>query len=101
MDRIEYSIQLWTAHEKASRDRNLGALPCNGKNFAFTLAARGYMQRVAISQAAGSIRQSDLHLGKSELGLEFHLDLDGALSAKEPPVGAPASANTASNRVGQ
>ena len=68
--------------------------------FAITLAALAYMQRVAISQAAGSI-QSDLHLGKSELGLEFHLDLDGALSAKEPPVGAPASANTASNRVGQ
>ena len=38
--------------------------------FAITLAALAYMQRVAISQAAGSI-QADLHLGKAELGLVF------------------------------
>ena len=38
--------------------------------FAITLAALAYMQRVAISEAAGSI-QADLHLGKAELGLIF------------------------------
>jgi ACS family glucarate transporter-like MFS transporter len=38
--------------------------------FAISLAALAYMQRVAISQAAGDI-QSELHLGKAELGLIF------------------------------
>jgi len=38
--------------------------------FAISLAALAYVQRVAISQAAEGI-QSDLHLGKAELGLIF------------------------------
>lgn len=38
--------------------------------FAISLAALAYVQRVAISQAAGGI-QADLGLGKSELGLIF------------------------------
>jgi MFS transporter, ACS family, glucarate transporter len=38
--------------------------------FAISLAALAYMQRVAISQTAGSI-QADLHLGKAELGWVF------------------------------
>jgi MFS transporter, ACS family, glucarate transporter len=38
--------------------------------FAISLAALAYVQRVAISQAAEGI-QSDLHLGKAQLGLIF------------------------------
>lgn len=38
--------------------------------FAISLAALAYVQRVAISQAAEGI-QTDLHLGKTELGLIF------------------------------
>ncbi len=38
--------------------------------FAISLAALAYVQRVAISQAAGNI-QADLHLDKAQLGLVF------------------------------
>jgi len=38
--------------------------------FALSLAALAYVQRVAISQAAGNI-QADLHLDKAQLGLVF------------------------------
>jgi sugar phosphate permease len=38
--------------------------------FAISLAALAYMQRVAISQAAGDI-QADLNLGKAQLGMIF------------------------------
>ena len=38
--------------------------------FAISLAALAYMQRVAISQAAGDI-QADLNLGKAQLGMVF------------------------------